>query len=550
MMFQQPANEAPSLDDYLQAVATRKWLVALATVLGLLAAFGYQAYRTETYEAVARVVVGPSRSLSLNTSVSVAANLEREREIMLSTGVFEATAIALDVPVVEVYDRVHDVTVEFVPKSDVLTVSATDEDGRAAADLVNTISAAYVQQTEQEEIDFFEIRIGEYDDQISTAEADLVAIDEELARLLSERTTAVGLAADDPTRATQIAAIDAERSVNQTDKQQLIIAIRQAGVKRSDLQAAYSTRASRAELFSPAREPRSAIGFSNKFLNLLGLILGAGFGVAGAFLLARLDSKARGQEDIELALGKRVLSSVPNFGVGFADKRGEGALIMASESPSPKSLRAIEAFRRLRTGVSFLSPSDEAQAFLLSSAYPGEGKSTVSANLALAFAQSGKRVALVSADLRRPSLERLFGIEVETGLSEWLGGDDDQELLIELPQENLYMVPAGRPARNSSELLGSDRFATLIKELKSNFDIVLVDTPPILATADAGAASKHVDGVIVVVNSRKTETDQLLKVRSDLERAGSNLIGAVLNREQQKRALPWRTRDRYTYAYV
>lgn len=550
MMFQQPANEAPTLDDYLRAISARKWLVLLCTLGGLFAALAYQNFKTDTYEASARVVVGPSRRLSLDATRAVAPNLEREREIVLGDDVLVSVAANLDADIEEIYERVRDVSVQFVPDSEVLTITGSDSDPEDVTDLVNDISRVYVQQVEDAELLFFEENLKVLNDSIEESSRALTVLDSELATLSTQRATAAALPAADLTKTSQISQIDAERNIRQTDRQQLIVSIRTAESQVRTITGRLNTRATTAGLLSPARLPQGSFGLSETITTFAGVLVGASLGVAAAFVLARLDRRARGREDIEAALGHRVLSSVPSFGFGLSDKRGGSALVMSTGGKNPRLQSAIESFRRLRTGVNFLAQEDDLSAIMLSSAYPGEGKSTVSANLAIALAQGGQRTVLVSADLRRPSLERLFGIETESGLSEWLGGDDSVDLLVELPQDNLFIIPAGKPASNSSELLGSQRFASLIEELKTQFDKVLIDTPPILATADAGAASKHVDGVIIVVDSRNTETGELVRVRADLDRAGSRLLGAVLNRERQKRAAPWRKRDRYSYAYV
>ncbi len=551
-MFEQPANEAPTLDDYLRAIQARKWLVLTATALGVLLALTYHSARSPEYEAVTRVVVGPSRSLSLDSARAVAPNLERERELMLSDDVFASAAATLGISVPAMNDLTDDdVEVDFIPDSDVLRIAAVNSSASLAADLANAIATSYVAETEAREIDFFTVRIDSLEAERTAISDEIAQLDQRLSELESERQTVAALPATDPTKATQLSAIDADRSIAQTNRQQLIVSQRSAEADLRELRTDLNTRAPSAELISPARLPEAVQGLSRNMLLTAGTLLGLTLGVAAAFILARLDRRARNQSDIESALGQRVLSSIPSFGFGFADSKGEAALVMMDTSHSAKATRAAEAFRRLRTSVGFLANTGDSQTFLLSSAFPGEGKSTVCANLGLAFAQGGKQTVIVSADLRRPTLERLFGIEAEAGLSQWLGGDDDVELLVDLPQhEGLYMVPAGPPAMNSSELLGSDRFDVLIKELEGTFDVVLVDSPPVLATADTGAASKHVDGVVIVVDSRRTETDQLAQVRADLDRAGSTLLGAVLNRERQRRALPWRKRDRYSYAYA
>lgn len=550
MMFQQPSNEAPSLDDYLKAVGARKWTVAIAMLIGLGVSLAYQNYRTDLYEASASVVIGPSRRLSLDSNRAVSASLERESELVLGDSVLSATADILGTSLVQIQDRAADISVKYIPESDVFRINGVDDDPEFVTAMVNGIANSYVEQTEDAEAEFFRARIAGLEETINSNTAQLTAIDAELAVLLAEREVAQSLPADDISRATRISGIDADRSVRNTNRQQLIVSLRSSETELRGLRAQLLTRPATAALVSPATFPSNSEGLGGGFLNIVGIVLGAGAGVAAALVLVRLDRRARGRDDIELALGQRVLASVPSFGFGLSAKRGEGALVMSQPAKSPRALHAIEAFRRLRTGVNFLAQSEDLSVFMLSSAHPGEGKSTVTANLGIAFAQGGQRTVMVSADLRRPSLEKLFAVDTAQGLSEWLGGDDEIDVLVDLPEDNLHMVPAGKPAANSSELLSSERFKALIEELRSVFDIVLIDTPPILATADAGAASKYVDGVIVVVNSRETETDQLLRVRSDLDRAGSSLIGAVLNRERQKRALPWRKRDRYSYAYV
>jgi capsular exopolysaccharide synthesis family protein len=276
----------------------------------------------------------------------------------------------------------------------------------------------------------------------------------------------------------------------------------------------------------------------------MSLIAGLLFGTAAAFLVERLDTTARDESDVALALGARVLASVPAFPLG--NRSGTSAAIMLSEERKPRLAISREAFRRMRSSLQFASASTGSEVFLFTSAFPGEGKSVAAANLALALAQSGKHVALVSADMRRPTLERILGVPNHEGLSDFLGGKSEMELKSIDGVENLWFVPAGPPPANPGELLGSVQFETLIKELRTMASYVLIDSPPVLSTADAATAATYSDGVVVVVDSRRTETQDLLKVRDELGRAGATIVGAVLNRTRARRGL-FSRRDAYAY---
>ncbi|MEZ5231032.1 MAG: polysaccharide biosynthesis tyrosine autokinase, partial [Acidimicrobiales bacterium] len=278
-------------------------------------------------------------------------------------------------------------------------------------------------------------------------------------------------------------------------------------------------------------------------LMAVGLILGSIMGVVLAFTLDRLDKTARDRDSIEATLGVDVLASVPNL--GFARSLGGALLVMRSEKRSSVILVAQESYRRLRSSLLFLAGAQGLRSVLLTSATPGEGKSVTSANTAIALAESGKRVVLVSADLRRPSLDKLFGLDESEGLGDWLADPEMKRIPMRPVGENLRIVPAGHLPRNPGELMSSARFDSLIKTLASMADIVLVDSPPVLNAADAVGASVYVDGVIVVVDSLRTDTASLNRLRSDIERAGGKLLGAVLNKE--RRAAITSYGQRYTY---
>jgi capsular exopolysaccharide synthesis family protein len=292
--------------------------------------------------------------------------------------------------------------------------------------------------------------------------------------------------------------------------------------------------------------PGQPNGTGLTYLLLAGLGLGAVAGVVAAFLLERLDTTAREDDDIALALGEPVLGSVPTLGLST---RGSSGLVMLSSGGSVRTHAAREAFRRLRTSVQFLNTSSEVSSILITSSTPGEGKSLTAANLSIALAQNGASVVLVNADMRRPVLEKLLGVEPDRpGLSEYLSSTSDLAPVPVPNIRNLWLIPSGQKVGNPGELLNSDRFERLLKELeREGVQFVVIDTPPVLSTADAVSAARVVDGAIVVVDTERTDTTDLLRVRADLARTGAKILGAVMNRTKFKRGGFFRRRDHYTY---
>ncbi|MBE3578059.1 MAG: CpsD/CapB family tyrosine-protein kinase [Limnochordales bacterium] len=196
---------------------------------------------------------------------------------------------------------------------------------------------------------------------------------------------------------------------------------------------------------------------------------------------------------------------------------------------SPKSPVA-EAYRTLRTNIQFTALGGKVQVLLITSAGPDEGKTTTLANLGVALAQSGSRVLIVNADLRRPALHRILGRHERIGLTNVLLGTMTLEAAIqdtEVP--NLYYMGSGPLPPNPSELLGSEAMVELIGRLRSLYDMVLFDCPPVVAITDAAVLAPRVDGVLLVVRAGHTERQAARQARINLQRVGARILGVVLN---------------------
>ncbi|MBM7606280.1 capsular exopolysaccharide synthesis family protein [Metabacillus crassostreae] len=199
---------------------------------------------------------------------------------------------------------------------------------------------------------------------------------------------------------------------------------------------------------------------------------------------------------------------------------------------TPKSPIA-EQFRTIRTNIQFSSIDKELQTIIVTSSGPGEGKSTTTANLAVVFAQQGKRVLLMDADMRKPTVHYTFRIENHKGLSNVLTRQATLgEAVNVTSQDNLWVLSSGPIPPNPSELLGSKGMIALLEQAKDEYDIVILDTPPVLAVTDAQILSNVADGVVLVVSSGKTEVDSAKKAKELLESAKAKIMGVVLNNKK------------------
>ena len=204
----------------------------------------------------------------------------------------------------------------------------------------------------------------------------------------------------------------------------------------------------------------------------------------------------------------------------------------------PKSPIA-ELFRTLRTNIQFMSSQKASKVFLITSTMPGEGKSWVSSNLAVTFAQAGKRVALVDCDMRKGRLHKIFQIDSVPGLSNYLSGIDEMgriqnadvtNYLKRTEVNNLYIIPAGNVPPNPSELLASEVTNNMLEQLKENFDIIILDGTPCLLVTDSIILSRMADATIIVTAHKVTKKDGLEKTKKMIENVGGKIVGVVLNK--------------------
>jgi capsular exopolysaccharide synthesis family protein len=279
---------------------------------------------------------------------------------------------------------------------------------------------------------------------------------------------------------------------------------------------------------SKAEVPQTPSWPSRRKMLLIGLFLGAMLGIALCFFLDYMDTTIKNDTDVQTYLSASVLGAVPAI-EREADEAPFDDLFALS---SPRSHFA-ESFRTARTALAFTATDAPIQAFVVSSTLPSEGKSITSINLAIAYAQVGKKVLLVDADMRKPRLHDVFKAPArKIGLSNLLRADGEEDpatQIVTTAVEGLDLLPSGPLPPNPVELLDSARFAALLEKLRATYGIIIFDAPPSLDMVDALVLARHTDGIVLVTRAFSTNKYAARQVAQQVAASKARLLGVILN---------------------
>ncbi|HEY7120716.1 MAG TPA: polysaccharide biosynthesis tyrosine autokinase, partial [Tepidisphaeraceae bacterium] len=272
----------------------------------------------------------------------------------------------------------------------------------------------------------------------------------------------------------------------------------------------------------------------------MALALGMMFGCGSALAADWMDQRMRSVEEVRITLGYPVLGVVPHI------KTRRGALTAGRTVALEPMSETAESYRTIRTAVYFGTPDGASKRLLITSPSPGDGKSTMASNLAIAMAKAGQRVVLLDCDFRRPTQHKVFELETEVGLSSVVAGQAtlEQALRSSPAVEGLDILPCGPLPPNPAELLNSQNFADLLDQLANTYDHVLIDAPPVLAVTDARIIAAICDQTILVLRAEKSTRNMSLAARDGILSVGGQLLGVVVNDVPKAKK-----RNGYQYSY-
>jgi non-specific protein-tyrosine kinase len=505
---------------YLEILDRRRWVV-IFTALAALLVTGLGAYlQAPSYSAAATVRVAQASQGSVDyTEYLYAERLMNTYAAMLeSWPVLREVSqrLELDIPP-EVLEK--QIKIEVLLNTELLRISVEDQDPALAGDIANALAAALVEQG----LSFY------FGGEKSGRE------------ILQEQMVAIKGAIEQDRGVAQ-AMLDGEAPWDRQrmDDLQAKIKIEEEmyadlARKYEDARLAEAARANSISIVEPATKPMRPSGPQPPLLLLVGAMAGLIAGIGLAFLLESLDPTLHATADLERVTTVPVLAAIPRV---TWPRTAQGAKVIVG--PNDSSLG--EAFRFLRTNMLLSSPNGALRTVLVTSAEPGIGKSVVLVNLAASVAQSGAKVVIVDADLRRPFLHQAFHFANDRGLSGLLRGQATAEsLLRDTPIPHVRVLPSGPPLLDPAEALSQSRLRTIIQELAQVADMVLIDSPPVLAVADAAILAPLVDGVVIVVGCDRTPRSQALHALRQIETVGGKPLGFVFNQI--------RTRDEYYPRY-
>jgi capsular exopolysaccharide synthesis family protein len=313
---------------------------------------------------------------------------------------------------------------------------------------------------------------------------------------------------------------------------------------------AESVDGGRVQSIDEATLPTFAVSPNRKRAIIYSALMGLMLGFVVAFGLDRLDDSVKSPDELRDQMELPMLGLIPAIRAERGVRKGAdpalGRLITHADPRSP----VAEAYRSLRTNLAFARAQQSPQAIVIASPGPSDGKSTTVANLAITFAQQGQRTLLIDADLRRAVLNKALHVERSPGLTEVIIGEatfDDVTHETGIP--NLSLIASGRFPPNPAELLGSARMQEILHQSKAQFDVVLLDSPPLLAVTDAAVLSTMVDGVVLVIRTERTKRDAVRRALGHIRSVRGRLLGAGLNDVDLRSGVYYGSYGHYYYSY-
>lgn len=506
------------LKQYVSTLWKWNWLIALATIIATVCSYWATAQMPRVYRTTTTIMVGQTIQSANPTAQDFWTSQQLAQsyvQLVRRQSVLQATIAALGLDMWW-ESLAGQVSANAVAGTQLLQISVADTNPQRAKILADEIAHQLILRSPTPS----DVEQGEYRQFVSKQLKDLKAKIEdatkqsdELEKRLALETSARGI----QDTQNQMAALQQKITTWQANYASLL-----------DFYKGSSTNY--LSVVEPANVPTTPVSPDTRLNVLLAATIGFLLAAGAAFLLEYLDDTIKTGEDVERVLQTSVLGAIARI----QPIKEPGDHLITKNHPRAAT---SEAYRVLRTGLQFSSLSNPASTVLVTSAGPTEGKTTTATNLAIAMAQAGKRVVLADTDLRRPAMHNFFGLPNNQGLTSLLLDESLEldEILADSGVAGLRVLTSGPLPPNPAELLGSPQMKRLIKRIREQAEVVILDSPPILAVADASIMGSQCDGALLVVDAGKTRSDVAKRGKETLDKIGVKLLGVVLNRISHRR---------------
>lgn len=505
-------NFSSEIPHYLALFRQWWWLLLMSSLLAASSALAWSLNTTPVYRATSLALV--NEATGTKTTVDMAALQISERlartyvELMTTRPVLQEVISELNLPLSD-NDLRSMITITPLRDTQLIRVAVEDIHPARAAAIANQVVITFARQNLAEQAQRFAASK-------QSLEFQLTQLDGQI-----QSTTAV---------LNQLGSSDSARA--ERDRLEAVLAQYQATYtsllqKYEEVRVTETQSTSSLVLRETAQPPAEPIRPRTLQNTLIAAVLGLALAMGGIIFTESLDNTLKTPEEAHRLLNLPIIGYLGEM----PRNRNDGYTVHVADHPrSPVS----EAFRTLRTNLEFASVDRPIQTLLISSPAPTEGKTTIAVNLATAMVQSGKQVALVDADLRRPSVHKYLKLPNNSGLSDLFRGHTGQlGISLKPTAGRLAVITSGPLPPNPAELLGSNRMGHILEDLKSQVDIVIIDSPPFVVS-DPAVLAARVDGVLLVIEAGTTKLDAALATLEQLERAGARIVGAAFNRLTRK----------------
>jgi polysaccharide biosynthesis transport protein len=498
------------------------WLLAIVPIISGVTAYVFSSRQTPLYSASAIVMVTPGSNSTgdymnaIRAGQSAAATYE---QLVVSAPIL--TDVKSDLSLAFSVDELKGmVSASIVRNTSLIRISVSDTNPDRAAAIANSVADHFTS--------FIATQAVEFDSPAQSAMEDMV---NDTKSQIVQTQSQIDAATSDPTRTSEVSSLVTQKQTLQNRLAELL-------VSQQEMEVNSQSQKSQVSVAIPANAPSAPyaprVGFYTAFAVFLGLCIAIGL----VALIEYLDNTVKADLDFFSLMGAPLLSVV-----GLVPKlrgtHGRDQLFVIEKPNSTLS----ESIRLLRTNVEFAASTREITTLAITSPGPAEGKSTIAANLAATMAQAGFSTVLIDADLRRPSQHKIFNIRNERGLTSLLTRTEHpwNWAAVEILHSNLWLIPSGPIPPNPADLLSLDRMRRLLDEIREVVDVVVIDTPPVLAVSDPLVVATNSDAVLLVCRAGGTRIEALKRSGEVLEQGNVRLVGVVVN-QQSSRSL-----DSYAY---